>query len=159
MLDLVYYLIAQKNKRSATHHGKYNTGSQIQASGNRIFLQARCYPCRHALQAYTAMDLLYDGYIHSLEELSRKPHAHPNMHTEAELKLIGNYMRRNPSEGLVGLWVKLKRREHNRSLSSLYRLMQIGSEIICPAKLDKTILCEKIIATIIIHVHTCQYFF
>ena len=46
-----------KNKRSATHHGKYNTGSQIQASGNRIFLQARCYPCRHALQAYTAMDL------------------------------------------------------------------------------------------------------
>ena len=54
----------------------------------------------------------YDGSIHSLEEQSRRPHAHPNMHTEAELKLIGNYLRRNPSEGLVVLWVKLKRRDH-----------------------------------------------
>ena len=66
----------------------------------------------------------YDGSIRSLEELSRRPHAHPNMHTEAELKLIGNYLRRNPSEGLVVLWVKLKRRGYTRSLSSLYRVMQ-----------------------------------
>ena len=66
----------------------------------------------------------YDGSIHSLEELSRRPHGHPNMHTEAELKLIGNFLRRNPSEGLVVLWVKLKRRGYTRSLSSLYRVMQ-----------------------------------
>lgn len=66
----------------------------------------------------------YDGSIHSLEELSRRPHGHPNMHTEAELKLIGNFLRRNPSEGLVVLWVKLKRRGYARSLSSLYRVMQ-----------------------------------
>lgn len=66
----------------------------------------------------------YDGSIHSLEELSRRPHGHPNMHTEAELKLIGNFLSRNPSEGLVVLWVKLKRRGYARSLSSLYRVMQ-----------------------------------
>ena len=36
---------------------------------------------------------------------------------QAELKLIGNFLRRNPSEGLVVLWVKLKRRGYARSLS------------------------------------------
>ena len=66
----------------------------------------------------------YDGTIRSLAEYSRRPHSHPNAHTEAELKLIGNYLRRNPSEGLVVLWVKLKRRGYTRSLSSLYRVMQ-----------------------------------
>ena len=34
------------------------------------------------------------------------------------------FLRRNPSEGLVVLWVKLKRRGYARSLSSLYRVMQ-----------------------------------
>ena len=43
---------------------------------------------------------------------------------QAELKLIGNFLRRNPSEGLVVLWVKLKRRGYAQSLSSLYRVMQ-----------------------------------
>ena len=66
----------------------------------------------------------YDGTIRSLAEYSRRPHSHPNAHTEAELKLIRNYLRRNPSEGLVVLWVKLKRRGYTRSLSSLYRVMQ-----------------------------------
>ena len=68
----------------------------------------------------------YDGSIRALEELSRRPHSHPNMHMEAELKLIGNFVRRNPSERLVVLQVKLKRRGYTRPLSSLYRAMQRG---------------------------------
>ena len=33
----------------------------------------------------------YDGTIDSLREKSRRPHHHPNQHTEQELKLIGDF--------------------------------------------------------------------
>ena len=66
----------------------------------------------------------YDGSIRSLEELSRRPHAHANMHTEAELKLIGNYLRRNPSEGLVVMFRKHAHRqlEKERNCTNLRQL-------------------------------------
>ena len=42
----------------------------------------------------------YDGTIESLREKSRRPHHHPNQHTEQELKLIRDMRRRNPNVGL-----------------------------------------------------------
>ena len=33
----------------------------------------------------------YDGTIKSLEDKSRKPHYHPNQHTEEEIRMIKNY--------------------------------------------------------------------
>ncbi|MEI3103090.1 MAG: DDE-type integrase/transposase/recombinase [Oscillospiraceae bacterium] len=38
----------------------------------------------------------YDGTIESLANRSKRPHSHPNQHTEAELKLIRDMRRRNP---------------------------------------------------------------
>ena len=38
----------------------------------------------------------FDGSIESLACHSRKPHSHPNQHTEEELILIRNMRRRNP---------------------------------------------------------------
>ena len=32
----------------------------------------------------------YDGTVRSLADRSRRPHSHPNQHTEAEIKLIKN---------------------------------------------------------------------
>ena len=46
----------------------------------------------------------YDGSIESLACRSRRPHSHPNQHTEAELKLIRDMRRRNPKLGIVELW-------------------------------------------------------
>ena len=66
----------------------------------------------------------YDGTIRSLAEYSRRPHSHPNAHTDAELKLIDDMRKRNTGDGLVVFWVKLRRRGYTRSLSSLYRVMQ-----------------------------------
>ena len=37
----------------------------------------------------------YDGTIRSLAEYSRRPHSHPNAHTDAELKLIADMRKRN----------------------------------------------------------------
>ena len=39
---------------------------------------------------------------------SRRPHGHPNQHTQAELKLIQDMRRRNPSLGMVELWHRLR---------------------------------------------------
>ncbi|MCI8518946.1 MAG: hypothetical protein HFJ51_02280 [Clostridia bacterium] len=43
--------------------------------------------CRRAIYRWRTR---YDGSIKSLEDKSRRPHYHPNQHTEEELKLIKN---------------------------------------------------------------------
>ena len=42
----------------------------------------------------------WDGSVASLGCQSRRPHSHPNQHTEAELKLIRDMRRRNPTLGM-----------------------------------------------------------
>ena len=66
----------------------------------------------------------YDGTLESLKDYSRKPHYHPNQHTEEEIKLIRNYKNNNKDTGLVVLWIKLMRNGYTRSITSLYRVMQ-----------------------------------
>lgn len=66
----------------------------------------------------------YDGTLPSLACHSRKPHAHPFQHSEAELGLLRNIRRRNPTLGLVEFWLRLRKRGYSRSLSSLFRVMK-----------------------------------
>ena len=66
----------------------------------------------------------YDGTPASLKNKSRRPHSHPNQHTEEEIKKIKDYKYKNKETGLVVLWIKLKRSGYTRSITSLYRVMQ-----------------------------------
>ena len=66
----------------------------------------------------------WDGNVESLACQSRRPHRHPNQHTEAELKLIRDMRRRNPQLGLVELWHRLKQRGYTRRPESLFRVMR-----------------------------------
>ena len=66
----------------------------------------------------------YDGTAQSLKNKSRRPHNHPNQHTEEEIKMIKNYKYKNKETGIVVLWVKLRRAGYTRSITSLYRVMQ-----------------------------------
>ena len=66
----------------------------------------------------------YDGSIHSLANLSKKPKSHPNMHTKEELKLIKDMFKKNKDTGLVVLWIKLKQRGYTRTIPSLYKQLQ-----------------------------------
>ena len=66
----------------------------------------------------------WDGSVESLACQSRRPHSHPNQHTEAELKLIRDMRRRNPQLGLVELWHRLKQRGYTRRPESLFRVMR-----------------------------------
>ena len=66
----------------------------------------------------------YDGSIESLASRSRRPHSHPNQHTEAELKLIRDMRRRNPKLGIVELWSRLRKRGYSRCIESLWRVLR-----------------------------------
>ena len=66
----------------------------------------------------------WDGSVASLACQSRRPHSHPNQHTEAELKLIGDMRRRNPTLGMIELWHRLRQRGDTRCPESLFRVMR-----------------------------------
>ena len=66
----------------------------------------------------------WDGSVESLACQSRRPHSHPNQHTEAELKLIRDMRRRNPRLGMVELWHSLRKCGYTRSPESLFRVMR-----------------------------------
>ena len=66
----------------------------------------------------------WDGSAASLACQSRRPHSHPNQHTEAELKLIGDMRRRNPTLGMIELWHRLRQRGYTRCPESLFRVMR-----------------------------------
>ena len=66
----------------------------------------------------------WDGSVASLACQSRRPHSHPNQHTEAELKLIRDMRRRNPTLGMVELWHRLRKRGYTRCPESLFRVMR-----------------------------------
>ena len=66
----------------------------------------------------------WDGTVESLTCQSRRPHSHPNQHTEAELKLIRDMRRRNPKLGMVELWHRLRKRGYTRRPESLFRVMR-----------------------------------
>ncbi len=65
----------------------------------------------------------WDGSLESLCCQSRRPHHHPNQHTETELALIRNMRRRNPDLGISELWGRLKKRGYSRTVEGLYRVM------------------------------------
>ncbi|MDL2254630.1 DDE-type integrase/transposase/recombinase [Ruminococcaceae bacterium OttesenSCG-928-I18] len=66
----------------------------------------------------------WDGNLESLACQSRRPHSHPNQHTEAEMKLIRDMRRRNPTLGMIELWHRLRKRGYTRRPESLFRLMR-----------------------------------
>ena len=65
----------------------------------------------------------WDGSVESLATQSRKPHHHPNEHTEEEIKWIKDYHRRNPNISIGELYGKLREdKAYSRHPGSLYRV-------------------------------------
>ncbi len=61
----------------------------------------------------------YDGTVQSLANRSRRPHSHPNQHTQKELKLIRHKYRYHGHEGLAQVYRKLKEAGYTRSYDSM----------------------------------------
>ena len=66
----------------------------------------------------------YDGTLESLAPKSRRPHHHPNEHSDREIALIRRMRKRRPNTGLVCFWVHLRKKGYTRSITGLYRCMK-----------------------------------
>ncbi len=87
----------------------------------------------------------WNGTRESLACRSRRPHSHPNQHTEAEMKLIRDMRRRNPNLGMMELWYRLRQRGYTRRPESLFRVMKkLG---LFPPKEEETGLQAKALPT------------
>ena len=90
----------------------------------------------------------YDGSLESLRDKSRRPHYHPNQHTEEEIKMIKNYKNNNKDTGLVVLWVKLRKAGYTRTVQGLYRVLQrLGIYKKAPSKKKESEPCEWVTGT------------
>lgn len=63
----------------------------------------------------------YDGTVQSLANKSRKPHSHPNQHTQEELELIKHKYRYHGHEGLAQVYRKLIDSGYKRTYNSMCR--------------------------------------
>lgn len=63
----------------------------------------------------------YDGTVNSLANGSRRPHFHPNQHTQAELDLIKHNHRYHRHEGYAQVYRKLRDSGYKRSYDSMCR--------------------------------------
>lgn len=63
----------------------------------------------------------YDGTVRSLALKSRKPHNHPNTHTEEEINLIKKVKSRYGNDGLAEVYVQLKKRGYIRNYGSMVK--------------------------------------
>lgn len=61
----------------------------------------------------------YDGTVLSLANKSRRPHSHPNQHTEQELELLGKKYRYHKHEGLGQVYRKCMDAGYMRSYESM----------------------------------------
>ena len=90
----------------------------------------------------------YDGTIESLANKSRRPHSHPNQHTEEEIELIREKYRKHRHEGLAQVYRKLMDAGYKRTYESMCR--QIRKLKLEPEKKQKSYpktRYEKVAAT------------
>lgn len=77
----------------------------------------------------------YDGTLESLMDRSKRPHHHPNEHTDRERRMVLRVARHNKRFGLVCLWVRLKTNHgYTRTVTALYRLLRREGVIPGPSR-------------------------
>ena len=109
-------------KKSITQYMAYRQSLMKFAAKNGVSKASRKY---NKSRSYIYFWLSrWDGSVESLTCQSRRPHSHPNQHTEEELKLIRDMRRRNPDLGMVELWHRLRKRGYTRRPESLFRVMR-----------------------------------
>lgn len=77
----------------------------------------------------------YDDTLESLMDRSKRPHHHPNQHTNQEVRQILSVWYHNKNLGLVCIWVKLRQNfGYKRTVTALYRLLRREGVIPPPSK-------------------------
>lgn len=63
----------------------------------------------------------YDGTAKSLALLSRRPHSHPNSHTQEELQMLKHIKHYYQFDGLAEMYIQAKRKGYKRCYDSMCR--------------------------------------
>ena len=131
MKDMVSWVIVKLPHQTSPkgdhipHEQEYNTRHGLSAIPNEVRREIWRQPRQPEVQQEPVVHLLLEAALGaSLACQSRRPHSHPNQHTEAELKLIRDMRRRNPTLGMVELWHRLRQRGYTRCPESLFRVMR-----------------------------------
>lgn len=107
---------------SIAQESRYRLSVLQYANRYGVTQAAREYHCNR--QFIYRLRWRYDGTPQSLLPKSRRPHSHPRQHTEEEIDLIRRMRRRNPHDGLIVFWVKLRQRGYTRTPSAVYRCLR-----------------------------------
>ena len=107
---------------SIAQESRYRLSVLQYANRYDVTQAAREYHCNR--QFIYRLRWRYDGTPQSLLPKSRRPHSHPRQHTEEEIDLIRRMRCRNPHDGLIVFWVKLRQRGYTRTPSALYRCLR-----------------------------------
>jgi transposase InsO family protein len=68
-------------------------------------------------------------------DLSKRPHHHPNEHTQEEIDMVLRVQRHNKKLGLVCLWIHLRMNfGYKRSIPALYRLLRREGVLAAPKR-------------------------
>jgi len=119
-------------KTIITEEMKYRQRLCEYALKNGVTKAARRY---HTYRQFVYRQLeKYDGTVQSLALKSRKPKSHPNQHTEEELTLIKNMLKRNGKYGLAEVYVRCKAKGYKRSFGSMCRQIRHRGFKVPPAK-------------------------
>ena len=106
-------------KSSITEEMRYRQRLCEYAIKNGVTKAARKYQTNRQF-VYRQLER-YDGNVRSLALRSRKPCTNPNAHTEEELILIQNMLKRNGKYGLAEVYVRCRSRGYRRSFGSMCR--------------------------------------
>ena len=107
---------------SIAQESRYRLSVLQYANRYGVTQAAREYHCNR--QFIYRLRWRYDGTPQSLLPKSRRPHSHARQHTEEEIDLIRRMRCRNPHDGLIVFWVKLRQRGYTRTPSALYRCLR-----------------------------------
>jgi transposase len=131
MAHIGYDYVSTQNQPKGSAHSRMNSVTQNMKYRQSLIQYAEKYGVSRASRKYNKSrsyiyfwKARYDGTLESLADRSRRPHSHPNQHTEEELKLIRDMRRRNPKLGMLELWHRLHKRGYTRRPESLFRVMR-----------------------------------
>lgn len=110
------------------HEQEYNTRHGLQAIPDEVHRKIRCQPRQPEVQQKPFVHLLLETALGRKCGVPGLPvqtaPQSSNQHTEAELKLIRDMRRRNPTLGMLELWHRLRQRDYTRCPESLFRVLR-----------------------------------
>lgn len=130
MIEYSYHTNSDPERRLLPHE-LYDTRHEVSSIPYEVFWKIWCEQSKSKVRQnkviYLLLEKCWDGSVGFLACQSRRPLHHPNEHTEAteaKIKLVRRYHKRNPKLKLSELWHRLKKQDYSRRIEILHRIVK-----------------------------------